>query len=110
VSVKGDECAPVHGSTNVSVFAIALRGSEVLLLRRARTGWKDGFYRLPAGGHDGGETSRTPENGTLTPTLENAVVAAACSGDATLCPLPDAAVASAQSVNAGAAVEIGEFF
>jgi 8-oxo-dGTP diphosphatase len=41
---------------NVSVFVVVSRGSQVLLLRRANTGWKDGYYSLPAGGHDGGET------------------------------------------------------
>jgi 8-oxo-dGTP pyrophosphatase MutT (NUDIX family) len=28
---------------------------KVLLLRRVKTGWKDGCYSLPAGGHDGRE-------------------------------------------------------
>lgn len=41
---------------NASVFVVVMRGHEVLLLRRARTGWKDGQWSLPAGGHDGGET------------------------------------------------------
>lgn len=41
---------------SVSVFVIVRSGEKVLLLRRANTGWKDGFYSLPAGGHDGNET------------------------------------------------------
>lgn len=41
---------------SVSVFVIVRSGEKVLLLRRANTGWKDGFFSLPAGGHDGNET------------------------------------------------------
>ncbi|HSD37401.1 MAG TPA: NUDIX domain-containing protein [Rhodocyclaceae bacterium] len=41
---------------SVSVFVIVREGPQVLLLRRANTGWKDGFLSLPAGGHDGRET------------------------------------------------------
>lgn len=41
---------------NASVFVVVRRGDHVLLLRRANTGWKDGQWSLPAGGHDGGET------------------------------------------------------
>ncbi len=43
-------------SLSVSIFVIVRSGERVLLLRRANTGWKDGFYSLPAGGHDGAET------------------------------------------------------
>ena len=42
-------------SLSVSVFVIVRSDDKVLLLRRANTGWKDGCYSLPAGGHDGGE-------------------------------------------------------
>jgi 8-oxo-dGTP pyrophosphatase MutT (NUDIX family) len=43
-----------------SVFVVALRGDlEVLMLRRARTGWMDGYWSLPAGGLDAGETLRS---------------------------------------------------
>lgn len=41
---------------SVSVFVIVRSGEQMLLLRRANTGWKDGFFSLPAGGHDGAET------------------------------------------------------
>ena len=41
---------------SVSVFVIVRSGKHVLLLRRANTGWKDGFISLPAGAHDGTET------------------------------------------------------
>jgi len=41
---------------SVSVFVIVRSGEKVLLLRRANTGWKDGFFSLPAGRHDGAET------------------------------------------------------
>jgi len=40
---------------SVSVFVVVQRGREVLLVRRRATGWKDGWYSLPAGGLDGGE-------------------------------------------------------
>jgi 8-oxo-dGTP diphosphatase len=41
---------------SVSVFVIVRSGKHVLLLRRATTGWQDGFFSLPAGAHDGAET------------------------------------------------------
>jgi 8-oxo-dGTP diphosphatase len=41
---------------SVSVFVIVLDKGHVLLLRRARTGWQDGSYSLPAGSIDGDES------------------------------------------------------
>lgn len=41
---------------SVSVFVIVRQDDNVLLLRRAHTGWKDGCWSLPAGAHDGNET------------------------------------------------------
>lgn len=41
---------------NASVFVVVCRGDDVLLLRRANTGWKDGQWSVPAGSHDGDET------------------------------------------------------
>ncbi|WP_430390109.1 NUDIX hydrolase [Dyella sp. 20L07] len=42
-------------SLSTSVFVIVRQQESVLLLRRAQTGWMDGFFSLPAGAHDGGE-------------------------------------------------------
>lgn len=39
----------------VSVNVIIIRDDKYLLLRRANTGWADGYYTLPAGHVDGGE-------------------------------------------------------
>jgi len=41
---------------SVSVFVIVRSSEKILLIRRANTGWRDGFFSLPAGGHDGAET------------------------------------------------------
>lgn len=44
-----------HGA----VFILLLREADVLLLRRANTGYRDGQYTLPAGHLDGNETAIT---------------------------------------------------
>lgn len=50
--------APVRQrhALNASVFVVVRRDEDILLLRRANTGWKDGQWSAPAGSHDGGET------------------------------------------------------
>ncbi len=40
----------------VTVNLILLHKDKVLMLRRSGTGWKDGYYGLPAGCVDGNET------------------------------------------------------
>jgi 8-oxo-dGTP pyrophosphatase MutT (NUDIX family) len=45
----------VRFQLSVSVFMLLRRGSDLLCLRRARTGWMDGHFSVPAGGHDGAE-------------------------------------------------------
>lgn len=47
---------PERFTLSISVFVIVRSAERVLLLRRSNTGWKDGFFSLPAGGHDGKET------------------------------------------------------
>lgn len=40
-----------------AVYLVLIRDEQILLLRRANTGYKDGFYSLPAGHIDGGEAA-----------------------------------------------------
>ncbi|MBR7559354.1 NUDIX domain-containing protein, partial [Mycobacterium tuberculosis] len=49
------ESKRVRFQLSVSVFMLLRRGAQVLCLRRARTGWMDGHFSVPAGGHDGAE-------------------------------------------------------
>lgn len=39
-----------------AIFLILVRDGKVLLLKRANSGYMDGWYSLPAGHHDGGQT------------------------------------------------------
>jgi len=41
---------------SIAVFVLLRKGDQVCLLRRSNTGWMDGFYSLPAGGLEQGET------------------------------------------------------
>ena len=41
---------------SVSVFMILVDGTKILVIKRGNTGWMDGFYSVPAGGVDGGNT------------------------------------------------------
>ncbi len=38
-----------------AVYLLLLQQGKVLLMRRANTGYRDGWYTLPAGHHDGGQ-------------------------------------------------------
>jgi 8-oxo-dGTP diphosphatase len=39
-----------------SVFVLLARGEQFCFLQRSNTGWKDGFYSVPAGALESGET------------------------------------------------------
>jgi ADP-ribose pyrophosphatase YjhB (NUDIX family) len=56
----------------VAVHVFLVRGGEVLLLRRANTGWEDGKWSVPAGHVERGETVTTA---ALRETLEEVGVA-----------------------------------
>ena len=50
-----------HGKTRTfqvkcSVFVLLARDEKICFLQRTRTGWKNGFYSVPAGGLESGET------------------------------------------------------
>ncbi|HET6924901.1 MAG TPA: NUDIX domain-containing protein [Candidatus Saccharimonadales bacterium] len=42
-----------------AAYVIMRRGKEVLLIRRAYTGYFDGYYSFPSGHIDGGESAKT---------------------------------------------------
>lgn len=48
---------PERFKVTVSVNVLLCRGDTYLLLRRANTGWADGFYTLPAGHLEGNEAN-----------------------------------------------------
>lgn len=41
---------------SVSVFLILKKHNQILMIKRAHTGWMDGYWSLPAGAIDGNET------------------------------------------------------
>jgi 8-oxo-dGTP pyrophosphatase MutT (NUDIX family) len=45
-----------HFQFFAATYLIAMQDEGVLLARRHNTGWMDGWYTLPAGHVDGGET------------------------------------------------------
>lgn len=40
---------------SVAVFLFVIKENQILLIKRATTGWMDGFYSVPAGSIDGNE-------------------------------------------------------
>lgn len=41
---------------SVAVFILLRKGNQICMFKRTGTGWMDGFYSLPAGGLEEGET------------------------------------------------------
>ncbi len=46
----------VHATFPVTVHMLFIRDEHILLSRRFQTGYMDGYYSVPAGHLDGGET------------------------------------------------------
>jgi len=44
---------------SIAVFVLLIKDNKLCMLRRCATGWMDGFYSLPAGGLEDGETLAT---------------------------------------------------
>src|ERR1700716_2403174 len=56
--VKVTRSPAQHAQLPVTVHIMVCRGSQLLLLRRANTGYRDGWLSLPAGHLDGDEELR----------------------------------------------------
>lgn len=41
---------------SIAVFILLRKGNQICMFKRTGTGWMDGFYSLPAGGLEEGET------------------------------------------------------
>jgi 8-oxo-dGTP pyrophosphatase MutT (NUDIX family) len=51
----------MHARMSAAVHLLLIKNDQILLLRRFNTGWQDGFYSLPAGHVDAGESVTAQE-------------------------------------------------